>query len=257
MYHEMLATLLEEEGVAYAGIAMALLYRGPRTPGAAHPVEEEAAQVEAQRAAAEQYFGTRDALLDVVADPQSYRSAVRELVTDRQSTAAQVAAAEFATIPYHLTYKCDGCLYNEFCMKWSAERDDLSLLPHLTAPDKSALQHAGISTVRELATLKEPRQAETAESAADAGDLVPAPGKEALVRKLATTRSVRPRLDELVHRSCPTLSPLEGGCARGALLHHEETFAHAQLWKTLRRRTCTVQLWARPRDGWHVEVWGN
>jgi hypothetical protein len=37
----------------------------------------------------------------------------------------------------------------------------------------------------------------------------------------------------------------------------EETVAHAQLGKTLRRRTCTVQLWARPRDGRHVEVWGN
>jgi hypothetical protein len=86
-------------------------------------------------------------------------------------------------------------------MKWSAERDDLWLMPYLTPPDKSALQHAGINTVRALAMLKEPRQAETPESAADAGDLVPAPGKEALVRKLATTRSVGPRLDELVHRA--------------------------------------------------------
>jgi hypothetical protein len=37
----------------------------------------------------------------------------------------------------------------------------------------------------------------------------------------------------------------------------EETFAHAQLWKNLLRRTCTVQLWAGPREGRHVEVWGN
>jgi hypothetical protein len=37
----------------------------------------------------------------------------------------------------------------------------------------------------------------------------------------------------------------------------EETFARAQLWKNLLRRTCTVQLWAGPREGRHVEVWGN
>jgi superfamily I DNA and/or RNA helicase len=37
----------------------------------------------------------------------------------------------------------------------------------------------------------------------------------------------------------------------------EETFAHAQLWKQLLRRTCTVRLWEGERDGVHVEVWGN
>ena len=37
----------------------------------------------------------------------------------------------------------------------------------------------------------------------------------------------------------------------------EETFAHAQLWKHLLRRTCTVKLWQGERGGHHVEVWGN
>ena len=38
-------------------------------------------------------------------------------------------------------------------MKWAAERDDLSLLPHLSEQDKSALQGAGVTTTRELAAL--------------------------------------------------------------------------------------------------------
>ncbi len=37
----------------------------------------------------------------------------------------------------------------------------------------------------------------------------------------------------------------------------EETFAHAQLWKNVLARTCTVKLWEGKRDGRHVVVWGN
>jgi superfamily I DNA and/or RNA helicase len=37
----------------------------------------------------------------------------------------------------------------------------------------------------------------------------------------------------------------------------EETFVHAQLWKNLLRRTCTVPLWDGERDGVRVTVWGN
>jgi hypothetical protein len=36
----------------------------------------------------------------------------------------------------------------------------------------------------------------------------------------------------------------------------EETFAHAQLWKNLLRRTCTEKLWEGEREGHSVEVWG-
>jgi len=37
----------------------------------------------------------------------------------------------------------------------------------------------------------------------------------------------------------------------------EETFAHAQLWKNVLARTCTVKLWEGERAGRHVAVWGN
>jgi superfamily I DNA and/or RNA helicase len=36
----------------------------------------------------------------------------------------------------------------------------------------------------------------------------------------------------------------------------EETFANAQIWKNLLRRTCTVPLWQGVLEGHHVEVWG-
>ena len=37
----------------------------------------------------------------------------------------------------------------------------------------------------------------------------------------------------------------------------ETTFANAQLWKNLLRRTCTHLLWQGERHGQRVEVWGN
>ena len=91
------------------------------------------------------------------ADPEAYRDSVRDLVTG-PARATRVTDAPFATIPFHLTYKCDGCLYNEFCMKRSAETDDLSLLPHLTEQDKRALQRNGIATTGDLAALKDLRR---------------------------------------------------------------------------------------------------
>ena len=168
-YHEMLAALLDGAGVAYGAIELSVLYRGPAALGASSGDDsgsgkiavaglraEDSARYEAERALAKDYFGARQGLLEIVDDPESYRAAVRDLVTDHASTAARVAAAPFDAVPYHLTYKCDGCLYNEFCTKWSAERDDLSLLPHTTSRDKSVLRAAGVTTVRALATLKGP-----------------------------------------------------------------------------------------------------
>ena len=93
--------------------------------------------------------------LEIVADPDAYQQAVIDLVTGPDSTARRVGRAPFPEVSYALSYKCDGCLYNEFCMRWSAEHDDLSLLPHLSAVEKEVLHGAGIRTVRELAVLKD------------------------------------------------------------------------------------------------------
>src|SRR5262249_35608606 len=82
----------------------------------------------------------------------------------------------------------------EFCMKWSAEKEDLSLLPYMTGTDKEALRRAGITTVQSLAALKE-------FGGATPTELAPALGREAQVKQIAATWSVGPRLDELIHRA--------------------------------------------------------
>ena len=198
-YHEMLATLFSSAGVAYREILMAVLYRGPVDGDEELSAADQEKQA-AEYAEAERYFGTRTGLLEVVADPESYRGAVRDLVTGQDSTAIRVAGAAFDDVPFHLEARCDGCLYNEFCMKRSAEHDDLSLIPHLTAQDKSALCRAGVTSARALAGLKDLPDSDDPDTGR-ANELVPVSGKEALVQQLSATWPIGPRLDELVHRA--------------------------------------------------------
>lgn len=198
-YREMLERLFHEAGVPHREIAIGILYRG--APGLNEPAdEEEAARIAAEQAEAARLFGVAGAQIELTPDPDAYRDAVRALLTAPGSVANDVIAAPFAAIPWHLTYKCDGCLYNEFCMKWAAAHDDLSLLPYLTEQDKQGLLRAGVATTRELAMLLEPAvDSESGED--DLKHLHTAPGKEQVVNRIANTWPVGPRLEELVHRA--------------------------------------------------------
>jgi predicted RecB family nuclease len=128
-YRLMLERLFKEEGIAHQPVQLGILFRPP-----AGPTPEEEAEIKPLRDAAKQTFGLDSALLELVADPQAYLQAAHDLVLGSDSTARRVAQAPFKEIPYSLSFKCDGCLYNEFCMKWSAEQEDLSLLPHFGSP---------------------------------------------------------------------------------------------------------------------------
>jgi AAA domain-containing protein/PD-(D/E)XK nuclease superfamily protein len=166
---------------------------GTRLPGS----DADASVEDSDAQAACTLFGT-EALLEIIGDSHAYLDAVTDLVTGPASAAGRVARTPFEDLSYHLTYKCDGCLYNEYCMKSSAEKDDLSLIPHLTAGEKAALRRLGIRTVRDLALLKQFSRSPGGQAGTD---LVPALGKEELCRRVATTWPVGPRLDELVHRA--------------------------------------------------------
>jgi hypothetical protein len=186
-YHLMLARLFEQHGVPCAQIQTSVLFRGP-----AEPTPTQAEQLKPLREAARTWLGLGEGLLEVVADPDAYLQAVRDLVISPDSTARRVALTPFEVIPYSLSYKCDGCLYNEFCLKWSAEREDLSLLPYLSGIEKDALRRHGIATIEALSGLKE---------LSPEGELTTASAQETVVRRLAATWPVGPRLDELIHRA--------------------------------------------------------
>ena len=192
-YHAMLETLLLAGGIACDSIGTAILYRGPSADAPA-PSPAEQAKLAAQRGAAQALLGVDNAYLELVDDPGAYLAEVQTLVTNPDSLAAEVAAAPFEALGFHLTYKCDGCLYNEFCMKWAAEMDDLSLIPYLADTEKNALRADGVTTTTVLAGLKTFRDEQSS-------DLIPAPSQELLVRALSANRAIGPRLDELVHRA--------------------------------------------------------
>jgi len=195
-YHQMLDAVMTEAGAPLASITLGILYRGAADDRVDLTVEERSARQE-QRELAQRYFGARSGLLELIADPAQYLQVAEDLVTGPTSTAARVADASLEDATFHLTYKCDGCLFNQFCMKWSAEHDDLSLLPHLTAQEKTALRRTGVTSMSSLAALKDLAPV----TKGTRPELVPAPGREELVRRLSATWPVGPRLDELIHRA--------------------------------------------------------
>ena len=188
-YRVMLEQLFEKDGIAHQPVQMGILFRPP-----ADPTPEEQTELQPLKDAAKQTFDLDDALLEVVADPQAYVQSVHDLVLASDSIARRVAQAPFEKVPFCLSFKCDGCLYNEFCMKWSAEQEDLSLLPYMTGTEKEALRRVGVTTIQALAKLKD-------FAPGSKSDLTPAPGREAQVKQIAATWPVGPRLDELIHRA--------------------------------------------------------
>lgn len=192
IYIEMLGTILRNAQLAFEPIGLGVLYRGPAAgTTAADTANPE--MISAQIANAQQQFGTDAGLLECVDDPAAYTTAVRDLISRPESLAQRVITTPFDDVPFHLASKCDGCMFNEFCMKRSAETDDLSLIPHLTEQDKRALQRAGIESVTQLAALKVQDP--------DSRMLRPAPGQAEACQHLAALWPVGPRLDEIIFRA--------------------------------------------------------
>jgi hypothetical protein len=199
-YLVMLARLFEEGGVPFDsdGARIAILFRGP----AEHATEEDPAALALraeQRALAESQLGAGTGLLEIVEDRAAYLAEVETLVTGRDSAAERIAALPFDRLQFTLGYKCDGCLYNPFCMKDVMTRDDLSLVPYMDLRVKKALQANRIATAGALAALKEP-DAPGAESHSP-GVLVAASGTAPEVLRSLGGSAAGARLDELVLRA--------------------------------------------------------
>lgn len=190
-YQAMLERLFQDHGVDYVGITTAILYRGQRDYAEA----KDAAQLrllKRHRRAALRMIGVADAFLEVVRDSQLYRQEVEDMVTSADSTAHRLLQSRLEDLPFCLTYKCDTCFYNNYCMKWSAEREDLALLPFLNINDRKSLVSAGVRSIPQLGRLKR--------LTAD-GSLEVEPGCEEKVREVSRLWGMGARLDELIHRA--------------------------------------------------------
>jgi len=116
----------------------------------------------------------------------------------------RIARAPFEEVSYHLTYRCDGCLYNAICMYDSAERYDLSLIPGLSAAQKRALQSRGVHTAHQIARLME-----LPEQGSGARKLSLGEGQDELYRRLSAEWSLAPSLPLIVQRARAVLQNLD------------------------------------------------
>ena len=190
-YHDMLVSVLGNANVAFAKMDLGIVYRGPSRAQGNTMTEEEMIQ----QAAAQRFLGVPDALLEVIADPENYLWEVKEMVFGMDCVINRIATAKFLDTAFHLTYKCDGCLYQQWCMKAAFQNDDLSLIPTLTASEKRTLHRLGLTTTAEVAALME-----ITLSPAGKPRLVPAEGQEKTVQALRSSPAGS-RLSEIIHRA--------------------------------------------------------
>lgn len=151
-----------------------------------------------------------------VFDLSLFTDEIGRLIAAPDSDVARAAAADFGTARYHLGRHCDGCPYNALCFVDTAEREDLSLVPHLTSTEKRALHAEDVRSARDLAGLVEyaARGAETAG------------GRETEAARVGARWPLAGRVPVLAQR------------ARAALTRHDKSVEHSRTlygsnWGTL------------------------
>ena len=197
-YHDMVRAAFEEAGETAPEVRLGILFKGVAREELA---PEEQLLFDAQCEAARRELDASQWPLEILDEEltRSVRDDMAALVTGPASRARRIADVPFYDVPFNLDFKCDGCRFNEFCFKDSAETKNLSLLPFISAADKSALQKNGVCDVQQLARLKTPKKEKA--SPDDPVAMTVAPEHEGLVKKLGATYPVGPRLDELIHRA--------------------------------------------------------
>ncbi|HZG53768.1 MAG TPA: AAA domain-containing protein [Pyrinomonadaceae bacterium] len=132
-------------------------------------------------------------------DLSLYLDEIEQLVAAADSDVARASARSFTDAAYHLGAHCDGCPYNALCFIDTAEREDLSLIPSLTATEKGALHSVGVRTTRELARLLDYGK----------GAMLPAPGREKDVERIGARWPLGSRLPVLAQRARAALRRLD------------------------------------------------
>lgn len=165
----------------------AILYKGPALGGTAQWEDK----LHRDRASLKGIFGCELGFLERIVEADAYAAEVDALVSGGNPVAERVATKDAGELVFALGIKCDGCLFNQYCMKKAHLDSDLALLPYLTVREKKALRRSGVHNLPMLAELKE--------VGADK-ELVATPGAEATLKALAGT-IIGPRVDELILRA--------------------------------------------------------
>jgi len=132
-------------------------------------------------------------------DLSIYLDEIEQLVAAADSDVARASARSFTDASYHLGAHCDGCPYNSLCFIDTAEREDLSLVPSLTATEKAALGSVGVRTTRELSRLMDYGK----------GAMLPAPERESDIERIGARWPLGSRLPVLAQRARAALRRLD------------------------------------------------
>jgi hypothetical protein len=130
-----------------------------------------------------------------------YLDEIEQLVAAPDSDVARAAVRSFTDAAYHLGAHCDGCPYNALCFIDTAEREDLSLVPTLSATEKSALRSVGVTTARELYALMN----------YGPGAMLPAHGRAGELARIGARWPLGTRLPVLAQRARAALRKLDSG----------------------------------------------
>jgi len=191
-YQRLVEQICQDANVALQTVRLGILYRGEGELAATNQTLAERRRIEAEQRQALEWLRVTTGYLEIITDPTPYLAEIETLLAGPSAILSTIATAPFAELPFHLTAKCDGCLYNEICMRWAALYDDLSLIPTLTEAEKSALHTHQIKETKQLALLKE---------VTDNGELVTPSEHRKKVSELLHHPVLAPRLDELIQRA--------------------------------------------------------
>ncbi len=125
-YREMLEPFWPPEGIQLE-IELGILYRG--APADSRRTGRSKAPCAARRCAGNLW--RRTAFSNESRTPTRSAVMYARWSSDENSEARRNLATDFEQLPYHLNFVCDGCLYNQLCLRQSAETDDLSLIPFM------------------------------------------------------------------------------------------------------------------------------
>jgi hypothetical protein len=196
IYRAMLDNLLRAAGVPATAIDMGILYRGTSHP---ELLSEDEQETDRRHRDAALVLGIENARLDLIQDATLYLDAVNDLLFAEHAVARMVVRKPLNETNFQLTRICDGCFFNEFCLRRAYETDDLSLLPFVGIDAKQALARKGVVTTASLAALMAPVKTEIA--GVERMVLAPAAEHAPVCRELTDDRAIAGRLPELVSRA--------------------------------------------------------
>jgi len=127
-------------------------------------------------------------------DLDTYGTILNRLAVEPDSVAKRILEQPFKDAFYHLSYKCDGCMFNTICMHDSAERLDVALVPYITPVEKRVLNEAGVQRLPQLVELMNLPQGNDKQ-------LIPNPAQQPTLEILQNRWPVAPNLPTLVQRA--------------------------------------------------------